>query len=90
VDDTIFAGPYAKMLEQDIRSLGFASDECDHSFQLIDEGEVGDFLGIIIEKQKGNAFLLNQTGLILKSNQRWRNGRLQQVCHSRRNNASGR
>jgi hypothetical protein len=50
VDDTIFAGPDAKMLEQEIRSLGVASDECDHSFQLRDEGEVGDFLGIRIEK----------------------------------------
>jgi hypothetical protein len=27
---------------------------------------VGDFLGIRIEKQKGNAFLLTQTGLIEK------------------------
>jgi hypothetical protein len=30
VDDTIFAGPDAKILEQEIRSLGVASDECDH------------------------------------------------------------
>jgi hypothetical protein len=66
VDDTIFAGPDAKMLEQEIRSPVVASDECDHSFQLRDEGEVGYFLGIIIEKQKGNAFLLTQTGLIEK------------------------
>jgi hypothetical protein len=66
VDDTIFAGPDAKMLEQEIRPLGVASDEYDHSFQLRDEGEVGDFLGIRIKKQKGNAFLLTQTGLIEK------------------------
>jgi hypothetical protein len=33
---------------------------------LRDEGEVGDFLGIRIEKQKGNTFLLTQTGLIDK------------------------
>jgi hypothetical protein len=35
-------------------------------FQLRDEGEVGDFLGIRIEKQKGNSFPLTQTGLIEK------------------------
>jgi hypothetical protein len=66
VDDTILVGPDAKMLEQEIRSLGVASDECDHSFQLRDEGEMGFFIGIRIEKQKGNAFLLTQTGLIEK------------------------
>jgi hypothetical protein len=38
VDDTLFAGSYAKFLEQEIRSLGVSSDECDHSFQLRDEG----------------------------------------------------
>jgi hypothetical protein len=38
VGDTIFTGPDAKMLEQEIRSLGVASDECDHAFQLRDEG----------------------------------------------------
>jgi hypothetical protein len=31
-----------------------------------DEGEVGDFLRIGIEKQKGNTFLLTKTGLIDK------------------------
>jgi hypothetical protein len=34
VDDTIFAGPEAALLEQEIKSLGFASDECNRSFQL--------------------------------------------------------
>jgi hypothetical protein len=66
VDETIFAGPDAKMLEQEIRSPGVASDEFDHSFQLRDEVEVGGILGIRIEKQNGNAFLLTQTGLIKK------------------------
>jgi hypothetical protein len=33
---------------------------------LRDEGEVGNFLGIIIEKQKRNSFILTQTGLIEK------------------------
>jgi hypothetical protein len=66
VDDTIFAGTGALLLEREIKSLGVKEDQCDHSFQLRDEGEVGDFLGIRIEKQKGNSFLLTQTGLIEK------------------------
>jgi hypothetical protein len=33
---------------------------------LRDEGEVGDFLGIRIKKQKGNTFLLTQTGIVDK------------------------
>jgi hypothetical protein len=48
VDDRIFARPEAALLEQEIKSLGVASDECHHSFQLRVEGEVGDFLGIRI------------------------------------------
>jgi hypothetical protein len=66
VDDTIFSGPDALLLEREIKSLGVKEDKCDHSFQLRDEGEVGDFIGIIIEKQKGNSFLFTQTGLIEK------------------------
>jgi hypothetical protein len=58
VDDTIFAGPNALLLEREIKSLGVKEYRCDRSFQLRDDGEVGDFLGIIIEKQKGNSFLL--------------------------------
>jgi hypothetical protein len=66
VDDTIFTGPNALLLERDIKSLGVREDKCNHSFQLRDECEVGDFLVIRIEKQKGNSFLLTQTGLIEK------------------------
>jgi hypothetical protein len=51
VDDTIFAGPDAEKLAKEITSLGVSSDENQHSFQLRDEGEVGDFLGIRIQKQ---------------------------------------
>jgi hypothetical protein len=61
VDDTLFAGPEAALLEQEVKSFGVASAECHHSFQLRDEGEVGEFLGIRIEKQKKNSFLLTQT-----------------------------
>jgi hypothetical protein len=78
VDGTIFSGPDELLLEREIKSLGVKEDQCDHYFQLRDEGEVGDFLGIRIEKQKGNSFILTQTGLIEKNDQSWRNGRLQQ------------
>jgi hypothetical protein len=61
VDAKIFVGPEAALLEQEIKSLGVASDECHHSFQLLDQVEVGDFLGIRIDKPKNNSFLLTQT-----------------------------
>jgi hypothetical protein len=64
VDDTIFDGPDALLLERDIKSIGVKEDQCDHSFQLRDKGEVGDFFRIRIEKQKRNYCLLTQTGLI--------------------------
>ena len=46
VDDTIIAGPDSSEIEKLISSLGVATDEQRHSFELRDEGEVGDFLGI--------------------------------------------
>jgi hypothetical protein len=63
-DDTIFAGPDDTKLAAEIKSLGVSSDENQHSFQLRDEGEVGDLLGIRIQKQGAGKFLLTQTGLI--------------------------
>jgi hypothetical protein len=67
VDDTIFDGPDADKLAAEIKSLGVSSDENQHSFQLRDEGEVGDFLGIRIQKQGDGKFLLTQAGLIEKT-----------------------
>ena len=58
VDDTILAGPDSKELEMMISSLGIAEDEQQHKFELRDEGEVGDFLGICIEKTNRNQFCL--------------------------------
>jgi hypothetical protein len=66
MDDTIFSGLDALLMEREIKYLGVKEDQCDHSFQLRYEGEVGYFLGIRIEKQKWNSFLLTQTGLIEK------------------------
>ena len=66
VDDTIIAGPDPKAIEELITSLGIAKEEQRHSFQLRDEGEVGDFLGIRIEKTGIKQFTLSQTGLINK------------------------
>jgi hypothetical protein len=56
VDDTNFSGPDATLLEREIKSLGVKEEQCDHSFQFRDEGEVGDFLGLIIEKKKWTPF----------------------------------
>jgi hypothetical protein len=67
VGDTIFAGLEADKLSAEINSIGVDSDEHHHSFQLRDEGEVGDFLGIRIEKLAGGKLLLTQTGLIAKT-----------------------
>ena len=66
VDDTIIAGPDPKAIEDLITSLGVAKEEQRHTFELRDEGEVGDFLGIRIEKGKNNSFVLSQSGLINK------------------------
>lgn len=64
VDDTTFDGHDADKLADEITSLGIGSDENQHYFQLRDEGEVDDFLGIRIQKQGARKFILTHTGLI--------------------------
>ena len=66
VDDTIIAGPDASKIDQLISDLGVKNNEQRHTFELRDEGEVGDFLGIRIEKGANNTFTLSQSGLIQK------------------------
>jgi hypothetical protein len=66
VDDTIIAGPDADKIEELITSLGVAKEEQQHTFELRDEGQVGDFLGIRIERCAHNTFMLSQSGLINK------------------------
>ena len=66
VDDTIITGPDPNAIEDLITSLGVTSDEQIHTFKLRDEGEVGAFLGIQIERYKDDTFYLTQTGLIKK------------------------
>ena len=66
VDDTIFAGADAAVLEEEIRALGVSDTEQRHSFQLRNEGEVGAFLGIQITKTGKRTFSLLQNGLIAK------------------------
>ena len=72
VDDTILAGPDAAAIEREIKGLGVSADEQRHHFELRDEGAVGDFLGIRIERRGTNQktgcneFYLTQTGLIDK------------------------
>jgi hypothetical protein len=65
VDDTIICGPDSKEIEKLIADLGVSDDEHREVFELRDEGNVGDFLGIRIEKQ-GDSYLLTQTGLTEK------------------------
>ena len=66
VDDTIITGPDPIAIEKLIKSLGVAEDEQIHTFELRDEGEVGAFLGIQIERHENDNFYLTQTGLIKK------------------------
>jgi Reverse transcriptase (RNA-dependent DNA polymerase). len=66
VDDTILCGPNSDELEREIKSLGVNNLETRHTFQLRNEGEIGDFLGIRIEKKGNGQFHLTQTGLIDK------------------------
>jgi hypothetical protein len=66
LDDTIFAGPDAAKIHDEIKILGVSKFEEQHKFELRDEGEVGDFLGIRITKQANGTFYLTQTGLMEK------------------------
>ena len=66
VDDTIISGPDSSKIEELITSLGVQKEEQRHTFALRDEGEVGDFLGIRIEKTGTKQFKLSQSGLINK------------------------
>ena len=72
VDDTILAGPDPAAIEREIKGLGVSDGEQRHEFELRDEGAVGDFLGIRIEKRGMNKntgrpdFYLTQPGLIEK------------------------
>jgi len=66
VDDTILVSPDSEAIERKITGLGVSTNEQRHQFQLRDEGKVGDFLGIRIEKQGSRKFNLTQTGLINK------------------------
>jgi hypothetical protein len=55
VDNTILVGPNPVALEQEIDGLGVSDGEQQqHTFKLRDEGAVGDFLGIRIEKRGMN------------------------------------
>ena len=66
VDDTIITGPDTQAIEELILSLGMTEDDQVHTFELRDEGEVGAFLGIQIERNANQTFYLTQTGLIQK------------------------
>ena len=48
VDDTILAGPNLDNVNKETQGLGVITNDQAHTFQLRDEGQVGDFLGIRI------------------------------------------
>ena len=66
VDDKILAGPNVDNINKEIQGLGVSTNNQVHSFQLRDEGSVGDFLWIRIEKLGDRKFNLTQTGMINK------------------------
>jgi len=67
VDDTIFVGNDVSLIEAEIAGLGVANNEQRHTFELCDEGSVGDFLGIRITRELSDkVFSLTQQGLIEK------------------------
>ena len=66
VDDTIFSGPNADEIEAEIKSIGICDTEQRHAFELRNEGEVNDFLGIRISKTGPKSYYLTQPGLIKK------------------------
>jgi len=49
LDDTVFARADGEEIEKEIASLGVQSNKISLSFQLQNEGEVGNFLGIRFE-----------------------------------------
>lgn len=63
VDDNIITGLNLREIEALITSLGIAKEDHCHR----DEGEVGDFLGIRIEKTGNTQFRLTQIGIINKA-----------------------
>ena len=66
VDDTIFAGPSAKDIDNEVKQLGIKQNTEEQPFEFRDEGEVSAFLGIKIEKKSDSEFYLSQPGLISK------------------------
>ena len=60
IDDCIVFGPNAEALDQVVKDLR----SCPQQFTVDDQGDVGDFLGIRIEKRKDGSIHLSQPQLI--------------------------
>ena len=56
VDDTIFAGPRAKDIDNEIKILGIKQNSEEQPFKFRDEGKVSAFLEIKIEKASESEF----------------------------------
>ena len=59
VDDTIVTGPDSVAIDEKTTGLGVSKEKQCRKFELRDEGEVGDFPGIRIEKAGQTKFHLN-------------------------------
>ena len=66
VDDTIFAGPNQRMIDEEITLLGMKQKHEENPLEFRDEGELSAFLGIKIEQRNKNEFYVSQPGLIAK------------------------
>ena len=66
VDDTIITIPISEPIDDFINRLGIANEEQFHVFELHYEGEIGNFLGVRIQKSGPSRYTLTQTGLIDK------------------------
>ena len=60
IDDCIMFGPSGQSIDQVIQDLR----ACSQQFTVDDQGDVGDFLGIQVQKQDDGSFLLSQPQLI--------------------------
>ena len=66
IDDTIFAGPSAKDIDNEVKLLGTKQNSEEKPFEFRDGGEVSAFLGIKTKRASQSEFYLSQPGLISK------------------------
>ena len=60
IDDCIVFGPSNQAIDQIVADLR----ACSHQFTVDDQGDIGDFLGIQVQKQEDGSIMLTQPQLI--------------------------